>query len=108
MRWASWLRPGSLGGQAGPGGSLCGWWGAPGQPEAGGKRLRPCAAAASLASAARSVPLLPLLPVSVFTGRQALPLFAALCDPGFGLAMALFLLGTVGFRKNTEVVPGLR
>lgn len=48
-----------------------------------------------------------VLSVSVFTGHQALPLMAALCNPGFGLAMALFFLGTVGlWKENQSWRPG--
>ena len=43
-----------------------------------------------------------LLSVSVFTGRPALPVAAALHDPGFGLAKALFFLGTLGLWKGPQ------
>lgn len=79
-------------------------WGSLGRPGAGVSRPAPVPGAAGtpwpplrwhVLQASRSA-VFTLLPVSVFTGRQAVPPAAALCDPGFGLATALFFLGTLG------------
>lgn len=75
-----------------------------GQPGQAGRRARAVARRPPpqpVLQAAR-LTVFTLLSVSVFTGRQALPVAAALCDPGFGLAKTLFFLGALGLRKGPQ------